>query len=214
MITPKLLYWAVIPLILLTAAACRDRRLPDATSTPATVATVTTLEAPKSIATTQLEAVQTSKATTTLETSQPTQTTTTSVQKTLSDLKAEKTSDGIRINLPENILFDFDKSQLRPQAKPTLAKVTTLLRSYKTAPVSIYGYTDSKGSDDYNQELSGRRANAVKDFLVQTFGVEAARLEAKGFGETQPVAPNAKPDGSDDPAGRQKNRRVEVIIRN
>jgi outer membrane protein OmpA-like peptidoglycan-associated protein len=71
-----------------------------------------------------------------------------------------------------------------------------------------------KCNDDYNQDLSERRANAVKTYLVQNFQVNGDRLASKGFGKTQPIASNTKSDGSDDPEGRQKNRRVEVIIHN
>ena len=67
--------------------------------------------------------------------------------------------------------------------------------------------------DDYNQKLSERRAAAVRDWLVKPGDVAPARLSAKGFGPAKPVAPNAKPDGSDDPEGRQKNRRVEIRVR-
>lgn len=77
----------------------------------------------------------------------------------------------------------------------------------------IEGHTDSKGSDSYSQEQSERRALAVKDWLVRQAGSTPARLTARGLGETRPVAPNTRPDGSDDPAGRQRNRRVEVVLR-
>lgn len=196
--------------MLLTSAACSSQRVKKIAS-PA----VTTLEAPQAVPVTQLEPPQPATATTTtLTTTQPARTTTTSVQQTLTALNAQKTSEGIRIDLPEDILFDFDKSELRPSAKPTLTKLSSLLNYYRNAPVSIYGHTDSKGRDDYNQSLSERRANAVRTYFVQTFGIKGDRLEARGFGESKPVAPNTKPDGSDDPQARQKNRRVEVLIRN
>lgn len=136
------------------------------------------------------------------------------VEQILSEFNARRTDEGIIINLPENILFDFDKADLKPEATPTLQKITELLGHYSDAPVQIHGHTDSKGGDDYNQSLSERRANSVKDYLVKNGQVSGGRLQAAGFGETKPVAPNARPDGSDDPEGRQKNRRVEVIIKN
>jgi outer membrane protein OmpA-like peptidoglycan-associated protein len=71
---------------------------------------------------------------------------------------------------------------------------------------------DSKGSHDYNVKLSQRRAETVKDWLVQN-GAIAGALTTKGFAETQPAAPNQNPDGSDSPEGRQKNRRVEIIVK-
>lgn len=73
------------------------------------------------------------------------------------------------------------------------------------------GHTDAKGADDYNQTLSEKRARTVKDWLAAK-GAVAASTPIQGWGERKPVAPNAKPDGSDDPQGRQKNRRVEVIL--
>jgi photosystem I P700 chlorophyll a apoprotein A2 len=136
------------------------------------------------------------------------------VQQIISDLDAQQTSEGLQINLPESILFDFDKYDLRADAQPTLEKVSKLINYYKNAPVDIAGHTDSKGSDTYNQQLSENRANAVKNALVTQFGIDSNRLNAKGFGESQPIAANTKSDGSDDPAGRQKNRRVEVVVKN
>lgn len=136
------------------------------------------------------------------------------VEQILSELNSQKTSEGILINLPENILFDFDKAEIKPDAKPTLAKINELIGHYSNAPIAIYGHTDSKGSDAYNQTLSAKRANAVKNYLVSSHSVDASRLQAQGFGETKPIAPNTQSSGADNPAGRQQNRRVEVIIRN
>ena len=136
------------------------------------------------------------------------------VQQIISDLDARQTNEGLQINLPENILFDFDRYDLRADAQPTLEKVSKLINYYKNAPVNIGGHTDSKGSDSYNQQLSEQRANAVKDALVSQFDIDSSRLKARGFGENQPIAANTKSDGSDNPVGRQKNRRVEVVVKN
>jgi outer membrane protein OmpA-like peptidoglycan-associated protein len=84
--------------------------------------------------------------------------------------------------------------------------------SYPDAPLLIEGYTDGKGSHDYNIKLSQSRAAAVKKWLVDNAQIKASRIATKGMGESNPVAPNRKPDGSDDPDGRQKNRRVEIIL--
>lgn len=128
----------------------------------------------------------------------------------LNDLKARRTDGVIVVDLPSDVLFDFDKSDLRADAEPALTKAAELLRSYPDAQVTIGGHTDSKGDDAYNDALSMRRARAVAERL----GAAAGRtLGAEGFGESRPVAPNARPDGSDDPEGRQKNRRVEIRIR-
>lgn len=127
----------------------------------------------------------------------------------LTELKARRSDGAIVIDLPADVLFDFDKATLRADAEPALTRAAEVLRSYPDAQVSIGGHADAKGDDAYNQALSMRRARAVADRL----GAATDRsLGAEGFGETRPVAPNARPDGSDDPEGRQKNRRVEIRI--
>ena len=129
----------------------------------------------------------------------------------LKELNAREAPDqSIIIDLPADILFDFDKSDLRPDAYPALEKAALLLAGYPKAPLAIYGHTDAKGEDSYNDPLSLRRAQAVASWINGKSGRSA---DVQGFGEHKPVAPNAKPDGSDDPDGRQKNRRVEVIIK-
>ena len=135
------------------------------------------------------------------------------VTKTLSDLNATQTDEGIVINLPENILFDFDKSEIKSEAEPTLKKISDLLGFYESQNVQINGHTDSKGSDSYNQELSEKRAASVKKYLNDKFEIKTERLKTKGFGETKPIADN-EVNGKDNPDGREKNRRVEVIIEN
>ncbi len=127
----------------------------------------------------------------------------------LSELNARRTEGTIVVDLPADVLFDFDKASLRPDAEPALSKAAEVLKSYPTAKVAIGGHTDAKGDDAYNNALSLRRAKAVADRLA---GPAGRMLAAEGFGETRPVAPNAHPDGSDDPNGRQKNRRVEIRI--
>jgi outer membrane protein OmpA-like peptidoglycan-associated protein len=88
-----------------------------------------------------------------------------------------------------------------------------VIREKPKGGVRIEGHTDSKGSDAYNQRLSERRANAVTDWLVNREGLKNVRFETCGFGAKKSVAPNTKSDGSDDPEGRQKNRRVKIIVR-
>ena len=105
----------------------------------------------------------------------------------------------------------FDKSDLRPVAIPSLLKVVTVMQSYPAYLCTIGGHTDGKGGKDYNRKLSERRANSVKTWLV---GHGASnQMNTQGFGDTKPVAPNMKPDGSDNPDGRQKNRRVEITLK-
>jgi photosystem I P700 chlorophyll a apoprotein A2 len=130
----------------------------------------------------------------------------------LNELGATRTDQGLVVTLPEPLLFDFEKADLRPNAPTALAKVAELMKAYPGQTALVAGHTDSKGSASFNQSLSEQRANAVRDYLVQKLGADAGRLQAQGFGATRPVAPNQKPDGSDDPDGRQKNRRVEIIF--
>lgn len=128
----------------------------------------------------------------------------------LKDLGARTTETEIRIELSADVLFDFDKADLRPQAVPHLEKVATVLQSYGTAACQIDGHTDNKGTRPYNQRLSERRAESVKKWL-QARAVSNP-MTTRGWAESKPVAANAHPDGKDNPDGRQKNRRVEIIV--
>ena len=115
-----------------------------------------------------------------------------------------------RLRVGSDFLFDFDRAELRPEAAPALTELSQrIVRADKT--VLIEGHTDAKGTDGYNQGLSERRAVAVRTALV-VGGLPQARLNVRGFGKTRPVVPNQYPDGTDDPDGRQRNRRVEVVI--
>jgi outer membrane protein OmpA-like peptidoglycan-associated protein len=128
------------------------------------------------------------------------------------DLAIQETKTEVRIELSGDILFDFDKATLRPEAAPVLERVAEVIRKYGKPMVRIEGHTDSKGNHDYNVKLSQRRADSVKDWLVKK-GAIGGTLVTKGLAEAQPVAPNQNPDGSDNPEGRQKNRRVEIVVR-
>jgi outer membrane protein OmpA-like peptidoglycan-associated protein len=101
--------------------------------------------------------------------------------------------------------FDFDKSDIRPDAVPILDEAAKTLKEYGDVTVSVDGYTDSIGTEAYNQGLSERRANSVKNYLERQ-GVAGSRMTARGFGESNPVASNATPEG------RAQNRRVELIV--
>jgi outer membrane protein OmpA-like peptidoglycan-associated protein len=129
----------------------------------------------------------------------------TSLDDRLSRLGAEQTATEVTIRLPGSVLFDFDSAAIRPDAERALTDVAEVLAAYAGRPARIEGHTDSIASDAYNQRLSERRAASVRDWLV-AHGVAAARLTPAGLGETRPVADNATP------AGRQLNRRVEVVI--
>jgi outer membrane protein OmpA-like peptidoglycan-associated protein len=128
------------------------------------------------------------------------------------DLAMKETELEIKIELPGDILFDFDKSDIRHDAEPTLEKVAEQIRKYPKGHILIEGYTDSKGADDYNLKLSDRRSKSVKDWLVKA-DAKGRGIKTKGWGEANPVAPNENTDGSDNPEGRQKNRRVEITIK-
>ena len=135
------------------------------------------------------------------------------IESVLKDLNAKVTDQEIHIELSADVLFDFDKHDLRPEAVPSLEKVAVVLRAHANSPVTIDGHTDGKGSDAYNQPLSEKRAQAVRAWLVKNGGSSAARITTKGWGKTKPIVPNTRPDGSDDPDGRKKNRRVEITVR-
>jgi outer membrane protein OmpA-like peptidoglycan-associated protein len=128
----------------------------------------------------------------------------------LNNLGARATDTEVDISLPGDVLFDFDKATLRPAAVPVLQTVVVVIQGYPSYAVSISGHTDSKGGKAYNQALSERRARTVQAWLVARGVANAATIQ--GFGGDQPVAPNTHPDGTDDPVGRQKNRRVEIKL--
>ena len=128
----------------------------------------------------------------------------------IADLQVKETETELRIELAADVLFEFDKATLQPAAEDTLKKAAAIVRD-RAGAVRIEGHTDSVGNDAYNQRLSERRAESVKQWFARN-GLGALKLSSQGFGETRPVASNTKPDGSDDPDGRRKNRRVEIVI--
>jgi outer membrane protein OmpA-like peptidoglycan-associated protein len=129
------------------------------------------------------------------------------LQKALKDLGAEVTEKEIRMDLPSDILFDFDKADIRPDAQDALAKVAVVIRAHPGKVVLIEGHTDSKGREDYNMKLSLRRAESVKHWLEQKENIHETSFQTKGWGEGKPRATN------DTEEGRQKNRRVEITVR-
>ncbi|HEV2855744.1 MAG TPA: OmpA family protein [Thermoanaerobaculia bacterium] len=128
------------------------------------------------------------------------------VRQAMQALGAQETDLEVKVDLPADVLFDFDKADVRPDAAAALGRLATVIRAYPTGRVEIEGHTDSKGDDAYNQRLSERRAQSVKRWLVEREGVAADRLATRGAGESRPVADNATD------AGRQRNRRVGVVI--
>jgi outer membrane protein OmpA-like peptidoglycan-associated protein len=123
----------------------------------------------------------------------------------LAALKARDTERGLVMTLQENVLFDYDRADLKPGAMHNLDPLITFLKNHPTRTITIEGYTDSTGSEAYNFDLSQRRAAAVRDFLVMN-GISPDRIMARGYGESYPVATD------DTAAGRLQNRRVEIVI--
>lgn len=122
----------------------------------------------------------------------------------LRDMEAQQTERGLLVTLGD-VLFAFNKAELSPQAAPRLDKLASFLKQFPDRKLLIEGYTDSVGGDSYNQNLSERRAQSVRDALVQR-GVDSSRITALGYGKAHPVADNASPEG------RAMNRRVEIVI--
>src|SRR5690606_13805653 len=112
-----------------------------------------------------------------------------------------------KINVPDEVLFDFDKSDLKKEAKSTLDEVINILESLEDGQeIKIYGHTDNKGADDYNLKLSEERAKSVQSYLKKFGDIDHLTLTVKGFGKTKPIASNEDDDG------RAQNRRVEIIF--
>ena len=135
------------------------------------------------------------------------------VETAIKDLGAKETEAEIQIELSGDVLFDFDKWDIRSDAEAMLKKVGGIITAYKSPQAIISGHTDSKGAEGYNQQLSEKRAEAVKEWLSENAGVSPDIIKTIGYGETRPMVPNANSDGSDNPEGRQKNRRVEIVIK-
>ena len=127
-------------------------------------------------------------------------------QRTLQDLGAQRTPDGWVLTLPETVLFDYNEADIKPAAATKLTEVAELLAYFDRAQVAVQGHTDTDGSAEHNQDLSQRRAQAVADALSGQ-GVASSRMTVEGFGFDRPVASNA------DDAGKAKNRRVEIVLR-
>lgn len=128
-------------------------------------------------------------------------------------LDARETKRGVVVNLPD-VLFEYNKANLTRDAQEKVTYIAEVLeRRAVGRQVSVEGHTDAIGSDSYNLGLSQRRAATVARDLAYN-GVREDRLGTQGFGEKYPVAPNTQQNGADNPSGRAKNRRVEVVIEN
>lgn len=110
--------------------------------------------------------------------------------------------------LEESVLFDVDKSALKPTAKQHLDKIIASIdKRYPNGQIGVFGFTDNTGNKDYNKELSEQRAQSVKDYLASTGKLDASRMNVEAYGEKRPAATN------ETAAGRAKNRRVQIVAK-
>lgn len=130
----------------------------------------------------------------------------------VSGLAVRVTDYGTVIDLPADALFAFDSADLTSGATSQLTKSAQLIATAPAGPIRVVGHTDSKGEDGYNQRLSEARAKTVADWFRRQPGVRQRMFAVEGQGEKQPIAPNETASGQDDPAGRARNRRVEVVL--
>lgn len=128
------------------------------------------------------------------------------VHEAMNALNAQENELEIHVNFPADVLFDFDKSDIRSDAAKALSYLATIIRANPKGRTRLEGHTDAVGNEKYNQTLSERRAESVKQWLVSREQLDASKLMTKGWGKTKPIASN------DSEANRQKNRRLEAIV--
>ena len=119
-------------------------------------------------------------------------------------LETRDTPRGLVVNMGD-VLFDFGKYELRPEAREKLAKLSGIILAHSGLELAVEGHTDNVGSDELNQKLSEKRAETVRAYLIQQ-GLAETSVTSRGFGETTPVADNSSTEG------RQRNRRVEIVV--
>ena len=127
------------------------------------------------------------------------------IERDIEGARVERVGEGIKITFSSGILFDVDKANLKDPYKGELSQLATILNKYEDTNILLAGHTDSTGSDEYNLELSRRRAQSVANYLA-TQNVNSARFTTQGYGKSDPIASN------DTAEGRSQNRRVEVAI--
>jgi outer membrane protein OmpA-like peptidoglycan-associated protein len=127
------------------------------------------------------------------------------LQRDLEGATVERVGEGIKITFDSGLMFGVDKSELSEISKQNLIQLAETLKKYEETNILVEGHTDNTGAEDYNMDLSRRRAYSVEDFLTSS-GIAKKRMEITAYGEMQPAATN------DTDAGRQENRRVEVAI--
>jgi len=128
------------------------------------------------------------------------------MKRKLPEAAVAREGDKLYVALPSGILFDVDKTEIKPAARESIANAAEVLVKYPDTYITVEGHTDSTGTTEHNQKLSERRADAVRGMLMRD-GVPASRISIKGYGESDPVADNSTPEG------RQSNRRVQLEIR-
>ena len=128
------------------------------------------------------------------------------MKRNLPEAAVAREGDKLYVALPSGILFDVDKTEIKPAARESIANAAEVLVKYPDTYITVEGHTDSTGTTEHNQKLSERRADAVRDMLTRD-GVPASRIGINGYGESDPVADNSTPEG------RQSNRRVQLEIR-
>ena len=128
------------------------------------------------------------------------------MKRKLPEAAVTREGDKLYVALPSGILFDVDKTEIKPAARESIAQAAEVLVKYPDTYITVEGHTDSTGATEYNQKLSEWRADAVRDMLMRD-GVPASRVSIKGYGESDPIADNSTPEG------RQSNRRVQLEIR-
>jgi outer membrane protein OmpA-like peptidoglycan-associated protein len=136
------------------------------------------------------------------------------LEKARQQFEAQQSGRSLSMNLSGDVLFDYDKATLKPEAEQALKKVAVVLSQFPESHVVVEGHTDSKGSEARNLALSRDRAQAVRDWLVQNGSLPEPEISIEGFGERYPVAPNTNENGSDNPLGRALNRRVSIVVEN
>jgi outer membrane protein OmpA-like peptidoglycan-associated protein len=127
------------------------------------------------------------------------------MQRDIAGAEVQRIGEGIKITFDSGILFDIDKSDLRPVSKTSLTELAKILNKYPDTNILIEGHTDDTGTDEHNMTLSKERAQSVSLYLA-TLAVQSGRFSITGYGETQPIVTN------DTPAGQQKNRRVDIAV--
>jgi outer membrane protein OmpA-like peptidoglycan-associated protein len=127
------------------------------------------------------------------------------IERDIQGAKVERIGEGIKITFESGILFDVNSSTLKPAAMENISKLATILNKYPDTDIRIEGHTDSTGNDQYNQELSVKRAESVSNYTKMQ-GIKGARITTIGYGKTQPIESNQTAEG------RAKNRRVDIAI--